>query len=311
MAASVSEERNLSYEVRMWIQSVGAELAGTDPELLCHLIYESEQEGFSGFEASDVRRTMVRFAERRGWTQEWLREQARALDRGDALASTPWIQPGSALVSGFPAVSSFRPVCSDRSPWLASVSGPGATRRERLAAPPASLLPLWQAGVIDWQPDEGLFIHSAALAALNDTATLRHRMWMGQARLLLPLIDAKRLEICRYLETAFRNWVPFCVNSGCVGSGSLDLRCNEGGDLSYSDSVGLLNQQEPVAEFSEILQFLQTRRALDYRDLYRNVDILRRARNALAHYTPLTWRAFCETLNMASCARAETVGWCS
>lgn len=311
VAASVSEERNLSYEVRMWIQSVGAELAGTDPELLCHLIYESEEDDFRGFEASDVIRTMVRFAERRGWTQEWLWEQARALGGDDALACTPWIQPGSAFVSGSPAVSSSRPTCSDRSLWFTSVSGSGATCRERPTSPPASLLPLWQAGVIDWQPDEGLFIHSAALAALNDTTTLRHRMWMGQAKLLLPLIDARRLEICRYLETAFHDWVAFCADSGCVGSGSFGVRCNEAGDSSYSDSVSLLNQQEPVAEFSEILRFLKTRRALDYGGLYCDVDVLRRARNALAHYTPLTWQAFCETLKTAPGARGGTVGWCS
>lgn len=65
--------------------------------------------------------------------------------------------------------------------------------------PPMRLRSLWAQGAIVWTQEYGFELHSAALLALEQHEELSHRIWRGQAPLLLPEIDALRLELCNYL----------------------------------------------------------------------------------------------------------------
>ena len=66
---------------------------------------------------------------------------------------------------------------------------------------------LWTHGALNWTPEYGIELHTAALALLGRTEDLQHRLWRGQASLLLPLIDNVRLTICRHLTQRYgRDW---------------------------------------------------------------------------------------------------------
>lgn len=69
--------------------------------------------------------------------------------------------------------------------------------------PPARWVDLWQEGVLHWTPEYGLELHSAALAVLDEEQTIRHRLWRGQAELVLPVLDVLRLRICNHLTVRY------------------------------------------------------------------------------------------------------------
>ena len=71
--------------------------------------------------------------------------------------------------------------------------------RHQGAAPPRPWRSLWAEGGLQWSMEHGIEVHPSALACLGLTSDLSHRLWRGQARLLLPLLDELRLTICRRL----------------------------------------------------------------------------------------------------------------
>ncbi|CEO90333.1 hypothetical protein SSCH_810005 [Syntrophaceticus schinkii] len=134
----------------------------------------------------------------------------------------------------------------------------------------------------NWNDNDGVFIHSATLALQGDTATLEHRIWRGQARVLLPLLDRVRQEICDYLNRNFKQkWVSFC---------EANRNPNLPGDASC---------QNGVAEYSVIVDFfrLNESKSKVLKQLRRPVDYLRLARNNLAHYEPLGWLQFSQMIS--------------
>ncbi|HHT70626.1 MAG TPA: hypothetical protein GX016_03475 [Firmicutes bacterium] len=148
--------------------------------------------------------------------------------------------------------------------------------------PPFNLRPMWQQGIIEWDVDEGVVMHSAALALLQDELALEHRIWRGQAKALLPILDGRRLQICRFLDRSSHDWRKFCNYA------------NENGwERSLSPHSG-----EPIAEYGTIVDFLKDakinapRRWRDRRSFGERVNCLRLARNSLAHYTPLQKEQF-------------------
>ena len=60
---------------------------------------------------------------------------------------------------------------------------------------------LWARGVLAHTVEHGLRLSSAALAMMGDTANLRHRLWQGQAALVLPLVNQVRLGACRHVAS--------------------------------------------------------------------------------------------------------------
>lgn len=69
-------------------------------------------------------------------------------------------------------------------------------------APPKPLQSLWARGWITRTQEYGIELHSVLLAKLRRDDEIRHRIWRGQADILLPVIDNARLEVCKYLTKA-------------------------------------------------------------------------------------------------------------
>lgn len=72
---------------------------------------------------------------------------------------------------------------------------------------------LWSRGLLEHIDELGIVVSSAALAVLDDTEAIRHRIWRGQAALVLPLLDELRLIICRDLNRSHGNlWITQWMN---------------------------------------------------------------------------------------------------
>lgn len=66
-------------------------------------------------------------------------------------------------------------------------------------APPGRARALWAHGAACATEEYGLELHPSALYALGLDRELQHRLWRGQSELLLPILDAIRLDVCSYL----------------------------------------------------------------------------------------------------------------
>ncbi|WP_041439800.1 hypothetical protein [Syntrophobacter fumaroxidans] len=73
------------------------------------------------------------------------------------------------------------------------------TKLNRMPELSGQVLSLWGEGVLNWTPDNGLSISSAALQIIGKHVAIKHRMWRGQSELVLPMIDALRLRVCDYM----------------------------------------------------------------------------------------------------------------
>jgi hypothetical protein len=69
--------------------------------------------------------------------------------------------------------------------------------------PPEAVRALWAHGALSYTPEQGLELHTAAVALLEREEDLQHRLWRGQANLLLPLIDGLRLRLCAHLTRRY------------------------------------------------------------------------------------------------------------
>ena len=79
--------------------------------------------------------------------------------------------------------------------------------RGQSAGPPKSAQLLWANGSLSCTPEYGVELSAAALAALAREKEIWHRLWRGQAELLLPLLDQARLVLCEYLTERYgRDW---------------------------------------------------------------------------------------------------------
>ncbi len=75
-------------------------------------------------------------------------------------------------------------------------------------SPPAWMHSLWAHGAVCATLERGLELHSAALVVLGRVDQIKHRIWRGQAELLLPLIDHIRLTLCNVLTEAYGDGWP-------------------------------------------------------------------------------------------------------
>lgn len=133
----------------------------------------------------------------------------------------------------------------------------------------------WAKSAVDWAPDEGIRISSAALLQAGESALVRHRFWRGQLGVVLPELDSFRLRI---------NWVL----SELFGRRMLDfvpLDDEGGGAKPPADSMD--------CEFTHLLGALRTAPELQgYLWLKFVIEEVRWARNELAHYRPITLEYF-------------------
>ena len=144
-----------------------------------------------------------------------------------------------------------------------------------LSSPPLRWYRLWTHGALNWTPEYGLELHTAALALLNRTEDVKHRLWRGQTSLLFPLIDNVRLAICRHLSHRYgKNW---------------PVRW----DQPRHDSDAAAVRDTPLAcQWSHLaLLFKPGSCAPLHREQYHLqsvVQLTSQIRNKLAHYQPIT-----------------------
>ncbi len=163
---------------------------------------------------------------------------------------------------------------------------PGRSRRP--SCPPRHLAALYDAGMLDWEAERGLHIHSAALALAGDAREISHRVWAGQAGYLLPLFDRERLEICRRLNDEIKDWRACCARVEDRSYSSLTI-FNSKADKTPAEGF-------PVMELADMRQYLDRNSSGLTAALFKRVDFLVKARNCLAHYTPLSWENFSAAL---------------
>lgn len=138
-----------------------------------------------------------------------------------------------------------------------------------IPTPPKHSLSFWAQGWIVYTPEYGGEIHSALLALLRHEHEIAHRIWRAQAVLLMPVVDSARLSIYEHLSRRF-------------GIGWLDWRSEREG-MSLPE-LGLMENAlrgAPVPK-DEKQQWLRV------------VRMIRRIRNDLAHYTPISFGRFVE-----------------
>lgn len=150
--------------------------------------------------------------------------------------------------------------------------GPGRQR----SSPPTQLRTLWTHGTLNWTAEYGLELHTAALAALGRDDEVRHRLWRGQAELLLPLIDHLRLTVCDHLTHSYGYDWPVRWHQPASSVEEAEVR------------------ESPLACGWGYLAWL-LRKCTQLRSEQRWLPLASRAhwiRNELAHYRPVSFQDF-------------------
>lgn len=148
-------------------------------------------------------------------------------------------------------------------------------RRIKPIYPPHNLAPLFEAGVLEWRPDSGMSVHTAALAQTGDIAEIRRRIWAGQAKYLMPVIDRERIETYQYLGQ----------NAPGLDEFLRDLR-------SRPSRPGVWNNSWAASEWIELIMFIDEICEGRFIAIRRRADFMRTRRNDLAHCSPLPWEHF-------------------
>lgn len=146
----------------------------------------------------------------------------------------------------------------------------------QMLSPPVRWQNLWAHGALSWTPEYGFEVHVAALAVLGRNEEVKHRLWRGQAKLLLPMIDHTRLTLCSYLTKRYGydwpvRWHQPSSPDELVAVQSNPLAC-QWGYLEW-----LLRN----------CNHLRTERAWT-----RMATLAHWIRNEIAHYRPITFRDF-------------------
>jgi hypothetical protein len=161
--------------------------------------------------------------------------------------------------------------------FTASVNGNTASS---LRSPPMSHRTLWAHGALCWTPEYGPELHSAALALLGRYEEVRHRLWRGQASLLLPFIDSVRLSLCAYLSRRYGHDWPLRWRQPDSPDEVLALQ-----ESALSCQWGYLERLiDNCPHFRSERGFLSL------------VTAMRWIRNELAHYRPITLKDFASVL---------------
>ena len=79
----------------------------------------------------------------------------------------------------------------------------GQESMPRSADPPSDMWEQWSKGHIISSPENGTEFHPGLLASSGKYGDIEHRLWRGQAELLLPILNEIRIRICDRLTDAF------------------------------------------------------------------------------------------------------------
>jgi hypothetical protein len=138
---------------------------------------------------------------------------------------------------------------------------------------------LWAAGLAHRTPEYGWELHPAALVVLGKEDDLAHRIWRGQAALVLPFVEQARLSLCDDLTRTYGPKWPYL-------RGRPERRQDE----------RIRGESPRSCEWGDLLHLLQNVPQLSTarRQWLRMVYSARDARNTIAHYQPITFDAFKE-----------------
>lgn len=163
------------------------------------------------------------------------------------------------------------------------VQGSGVSR-QLLRAPLAAHRSLWAEGLLSRTPERGVEVSLAALVVLKRLDQVKHRLWRAQSRLILPILDEWRLEICAALTQQYgREWVDWGPTPQTEEQkkqreqARLDPLTTEWGALKWA----LFRQPMPETE-----RFLK------------QVTWAQKARNILAHYQLVSFETYEQLLMM-------------
>lgn len=155
---------------------------------------------------------------------------------------------------------------------------------------PEKLWPLWEAGLIDYVRDEGVFYNSAFLAVVDEREILRHRIWKGIVRVLLPSIDLTRVMVCNWLNDKYGNvWEDFCKQEALKDEKMYGVgyrNANNETDIHLTELRGIVNFMA-AKEFDK---------HIDYARSFEAIKHLRDSRNAIAHGKLLDEKAFIKAI---------------
>ena len=155
-------------------------------------------------------------------------------------------------------------------------------------SPPSNMWQPWSAGEILSTPENGTEYHPGLLAHHGRYRDIEHRLWRGQAELLLPILNAIRIRVCDRLTDAFGEDWP--VNPYRPRS-DYELEAVE--DNPRGAEFGHIEHLlKYIPKFREKAQLLPL------------VSQSRYMRNEIAHYRPVTFPEF-ENLWRESQAQLE------
>lgn len=143
-------------------------------------------------------------------------------------------------------------------------------------SPPKTLQPYVSLGILSKSPEYGLEFHSSYLALNDQTEEILHRLWRGQAELLLPLVDNLRLSICKIITGRFGVEWPYRW------------------EQPESEEQLIEITENPLAvQYGYLEHLLRNCRQLsNFRYLLSLVQIAREIRNQIAHYKPIEFQKF-------------------
>ncbi|MCX6032463.1 MAG: hypothetical protein NT169_24620 [Chloroflexi bacterium] len=142
--------------------------------------------------------------------------------------------------------------------------------------PPVRWRPLWAVGGMFSTQEHGMELSSVTLAVLGRTDELRHRLWRGQATLMLPLIDHVRLVLCNELirhcgyEWPSR-WLP----------------------PTSPEEARAIKENPLACQWGYLVESLRNNTALRGQRQWLPLALAaHRLRNEMAHYRPVTYESF-------------------
>lgn len=158
------------------------------------------------------------------------------------------------------------------------------------STPPNQLRQAWLSGVVSCLRWWGIETHSSAVALLGQWQVLDHRVWRGQARVLMPLLDAVRITLCaRLTKYLGPRWPDICPpRDSSVVHGEVDDPTTEWGHLLA------------IWRSSEVQRRRLGVPADDVRELWAS-------RNCLAHHDYLARTSFERVFRIASMHRSDAL----
>jgi hypothetical protein len=231
LAYYMSQNRAIESAHAAWVQSVMAELAGTDVGLLQELYIHWKPD----FSEDDLFNILQEYATQQGWADECVSSHTKNVH------------------------GTYR-----------------AGRQNKPPCPPQQLALLFESGILEWRTDSGISLHTASLVQNGDSSEIRRRIWAGQAKYLMPIIDMERIKTCRHLEES-------------------DPSLNDVVDALRRPNLNSQNEWHSdytTPEWGELISFIDTMYSGRYISLRRRANFMRMRRNDLAHCTPISWEHF-------------------